>query len=88
MNKYKSSSQKVRLSIDCGPRERQQIKVLAALHQETITEYVMKSVKERIAREHIHHPNKETAKALQESRKGEGVKTYDNMDELFEDLDF
>lgn len=82
------TSRKVRLSVDCGPRERQQIKIMAALHQETITEYVMQSVRARLAKEHIHRPNKETEKALRESRQGEGVKAYENMDELFDDLGF
>ena len=32
-------------------------------------------------------PNKETLKALENSRKGIGLTTYKNSDELFEDLE-
>lgn len=40
-----------RLSIDVLPEEHRQIKVYAALHGETIREYVVESVRERLRRE-------------------------------------
>ena len=40
-----------RLSIDVLPEEHKQIKVYAALHDETIREYVIESVRERLCRE-------------------------------------
>lgn len=40
-----------RLSIDVFPREHRQIKILAALHNKTIREYVLESIKERLKRE-------------------------------------
>jgi uncharacterized protein (DUF1778 family) len=40
-----------RLSIDVFPAEHRQIKAYAALHGETIREYVLESVKERLRRE-------------------------------------
>ena len=40
-----------RLSIDVLPEEHRQIKVYAALHGETIREYVIESVRERLHQE-------------------------------------
>ena len=40
-----------RLSIDVVPEEHKQIKVYAALHGETIREYVVESVRERLRQE-------------------------------------
>lgn len=40
-----------RLSIDVLPEEHKQIKVFAALHGETIREYVLESIRERLYRE-------------------------------------
>ena len=34
-----------------------------------------------------HHPNEETAKAIEESRKGTEGKTYSSASELFDELD-
>ncbi|MFH1877712.1 MAG: hypothetical protein ABH883_02785 [Candidatus Omnitrophota bacterium] len=40
-----------RLSIDVFPEEHKQIKAFAALHGETIREYVLECVRERVRRE-------------------------------------
>ena len=32
-------------------------------------------------------PNKETAKSIEETRKGEGLKSYKNIDDMFDKLD-
>ncbi|MFH1645848.1 MAG: hypothetical protein ABIB11_05440 [Candidatus Omnitrophota bacterium] len=40
-----------RMSIDVFPEEHKQIKVFAAIHGETIREYVLESVRERLKRE-------------------------------------
>jgi uncharacterized protein (DUF1778 family) len=40
-----------RLSIDVRPEEHRKIKAYAALHGETIRDYVIKSVRERLRRE-------------------------------------
>lgn len=40
-----------RMSIDVFPEEHKQIKIFAAIHGETIREYVMESVRERLERE-------------------------------------
>lgn len=40
-----------RLSIDVSPEEHRKIKAYAALHGQTIRDYVIKSLRERISRE-------------------------------------
>ena len=47
----KTAITRERLSIDVLPEEHRQIKVHAALHGETIREYVIQSVRERLRQE-------------------------------------
>ncbi|MBU0693601.1 MAG: hypothetical protein KKC11_02885 [Candidatus Omnitrophica bacterium] len=47
----KAATTRERLSIDVLPEEHRQIKVYAALHGETIREYVVESVRERLHQE-------------------------------------
>jgi len=47
----KIGAERDRLSIDVFPEEHRQIKVHAALHGQTIREYVLESVRERLCRE-------------------------------------
>ena len=47
----KTNVERNRLSIDVLPEEHRQIKVYAALHGETIREYVIESVRERLRQE-------------------------------------
>lgn len=47
----KTDTERERLSIDVLPEEHRQIKVYAALHGQTIREFVIESVRERLRRE-------------------------------------
>ncbi len=47
----KTNTQRNRLSIDVLPNEHKRIKAYAALHGQTIREYVLESVRERLWRE-------------------------------------
>jgi len=47
----KANIERERLSIDVLPEEHRRIKAYAALHGETIREYVVESVRERLRRE-------------------------------------
>jgi hypothetical protein len=81
-----NSHRKVRLSVDCSQEERQQVKLLCTLHNKTISEWVMECVREKIQSESANLPNKKTVQALRESDRGEGVVTYDSVEELFSSL--
>ena len=48
---YKNSSVRNRLSIDISPEEHQRIKIYAALHGQTIREYVLESIWEHLNRD-------------------------------------
>ena len=77
---------KVRLSVDCSPEERRQIKIFCAMEDHTVSEWIMGCVRERMLRMRGHLPNAETRQALRGSEKGEGVQFYQSTDELFDDL--
>ncbi len=47
----KTSPKRERLSIDIFPEEHRRVKAYAALHGETIREYVIRSVRERLRHE-------------------------------------
>ena len=80
------SRDKVRLSVDCSPEDRQKLKILCALKEESISKWVMDAVKQRMDREVEKLPNMKTQEALKESRKGKGVERHGTVEELFEDL--
>lgn len=88
---------KARLSIDCSTQERTQIKIAASLFDMSITEFVMQCVKKEIeqidlaechlCKIHGREPNAETVKALEESERGEGLNSYDSVEEMFKEWD-
>ena len=80
------SKNKVRLSVDCSPEERQKLKVLSTLSGSTMSEWIMDAVRLRMDKEIKKLPNKKTQNALLESKQGEGVKRHNSLEELFEDL--
>jgi len=47
----KRSAERDRLSIDVRPEEHRQIKIYAAFHGQTIREYVLESIQERLRHE-------------------------------------
>ena len=46
--------ERCRLSIDVGPEDRRRIKMSAAIHNETIRDYVLKAVMERLQQDSKH----------------------------------
>lgn len=69
------SGDTVRLSVDCSPAERQQIKVLCALKGCTISDWVMDCVKERL---------KEEAERALRKKLPNKKKKYASVEELFQ----
>ena len=47
-------AERCRLSIDVGPEDRRRIKLSAAIHNETIRDYVLKAVMERLRNDLEH----------------------------------
>ena len=78
----------IRLNINIPQELHQVLKVQATLRAETIKEYVVSAVREKLRTENIknHIPNKKTLKALEASEKGE-VETYASLEDLYKKLD-
>ena len=81
----KQNNQRDRLSIDILPEEHRQIKIFAALHGETIREYVLEGVRERLRHEKenkelsilaIHPDQDPVLKELWDNKKDAG---YDKL---------
>lgn len=83
-----SSPEKVRLAIDCSPEERKYIKMYASYEDMTLNEFVMDCVRERINKcNRSHVPNAETAAALDASERGEGIISFDSIDDFFKSME-
>ncbi len=78
-----------RLTIDCSAEQKKKIKMLAASREMSITDFMLELVEEKytwcpLGLRHI--PNIETISSIEASERGEGVKSFNSMDELFKDL--
>ncbi len=83
-----ASPEKVRLAIDCSPEERKYIKMYASFEYKTLNEFVMDCVRERINKcNRSHIPNDETAEALDASERGEGIISFDSIDDFFKSME-
>lgn len=94
--KKKNESQKkiyrareARLTIDCSSEQKKKIKMLAAAKKMTITDFILQLVEEKytwcpLGLSHI--PNAETIASIESSERGEGIKKFKSMDNLFKDL--
>ena len=82
------STEKVRLAIDCSSEERKYIKMYASYEDMTLNEFVMDCVRERINKcTRSHVPNAETAEALDASERGEGLISFDSIDDFFKSME-
>lgn len=78
-----------RITIDCSSEQKKKIKLLAAAREMSITDFMLELVEEKytwcpIGLSHI--PNAETIASIEASKKGEGIKSFNSMDDLFKDL--
>lgn len=82
-------AREARLTIDCSSEQKKKIKMLAALKEMSITDFMLQLVEEKytwcpLGLSHI--PNTETIASIEASEKGEGVKKFESMSDLFKDL--
>ena len=83
-----SAPEKVRLAVVCSPEERKYIKIFASYEDKTLNEFVMDCVRERINKcHHSHIPNDETAATLDASERGEGIISFDSIDDFFKSME-
>jgi hypothetical protein len=71
-----------RLTIDLPSSDHRRLKMAASMMGTSMKELVLMSVEEFIGRKF----NAETEKVLKKSEKGKGLKKFNSLDELFEDL--
>jgi hypothetical protein len=76
------STKTARLTIDLPKADHKRLKMAASLMGTSIKSLVLMSVEEFMHRK----PNKVTVKAIRQSETGRGLKKFNNMDELFDDL--
>ena len=82
-------AREARLTIDCSTEQKKKIKLLAALEEKSITDFMLQLVEEKYTWCPIklsHIPNAETIASIEASERGEGVMTFESMDALFKDL--
>lgn len=77
---------KSRLSIDVSDEEKMMIKMWAARQKRSISGFVMACVRDHMPCQLSHEPNTETRQALEESSRGEGIETFDSVDEFWKSL--
>jgi hypothetical protein len=86
---YKHSAKTVRLSIDCSPEERKTIRILAAMEDKSMGEFMLSLARERFQGcpiGHHHIPNAATVASIEASEKGEGIMSFTSADEMFKYL--
>jgi hypothetical protein len=76
------STKTARLTIDLPKAEHKRLKMTASMMGTTIKSLILMSVDEFMHRK----LNKVTVKAIRQSETGKGLKKFNNLDELFEDL--
>lgn len=86
-----AASEKVRLVISCTEEEKMYIKMLAARNKKTVSEYLLDYPRTEMPKcggRHCalnHEPNKETKRALKESREGKG-EIFDSVNDFWKSL--
>lgn len=76
-----------RMSIDVSPEFHKEIKLSAMLCDESIRDFVVEAVKEKISLLRDHHPNALTLKTFSKTDKSENIEIIENIDEFFADIE-
>ncbi len=84
MTHHHNPEDKVRVVIECSVQERAYIKMLAARHQMTISEYFLSKTKEEMAPK-SKKPNKATKAAMKEIDEG-GGHSFESLDDFWEQM--
>lgn len=83
------SPREARLTIDCSIEQKKKIKILAAAKEMSITDFMLELVEEKypwcpLGLNHV--PNHKTISSIEASERGEGIKSFQSIEELFEEL--
>lgn len=89
-----SSPEKTRLVISCTEEERKYIKVLAALEDKTVSDFLLDPPRKKMPKsscsylgcDGVHVPNEETAKVLKDSKKGLNVESHASIEDFWKSM--
>ena len=77
------------MTIDCSTEQKKKIKMLAAAKEMTIRDFILELVEEKYTWCPLklgHAPNAETIASIEASEKKKRIKSFNSLDELFEDI--
>ena len=74
----------VRMSIDVSAELHRRLKIYCASKSETIRDYVVSAVKDKIKKERVLKDD--VIKVLQDSDDNIGLKYYDSLEDMYKDL--
>lgn len=89
-----SSHERTRLVLSCTEEERKYIKVLAALENKTISDFLLDPPRKKMPKsscsypgcDGIHTPNEETAKVLKESEEGTNLESHASIEDFWKSM--
>lgn len=86
-----AAPEKTRLVLSCTEEEKRYIKVLAAIENKTISDYLLEKPRKKIPNvkcDHpgcsgVHVPNKETAKVLRDTDAGRNLESHNSLEDFW-----
>lgn len=86
-----AAPEKTRLVISCTEEEKKYIRVLAALENKTVSDFLLESPRKKMPNvkcnfrgcDGVHIPNKETARVLKETEEGINLESHDSLDDFW-----
>lgn len=85
------SPEKTRLVLSCTEKEKRFIKVLAALEDKSISDYLLEKPRQKMPKmqcdfprcDGMHKPNKETEKVLKDTDAGRNLESHDSLKDFW-----
>ncbi len=78
--------QETRLTANISAALHRKAKAISALNNMTLTSFLEDAIENEIEKFTHHEPNDLTRETLDKSLRGEDVKAFDSLDDLFEDI--
>jgi len=86
-----AAPEKTRLVLSCTEEEKRYIRILAALEDKSISDYLLSKPRKEMSRvkcdfpgcNGIHEPNEETAKALRDTEAGINLESHDSLKDFW-----
>lgn len=72
----------IRMTVDVPASQHKRVKILSSILGISISDFIRESIEEKLNKK----PNKLTQQVLKESELGKNIKTFNSLEDLFEDL--